>query len=300
MDGDLTRSARRFQTGVELLRAGRWPEGWPMLEERVRLAPDLVPPGPTSYPEWRGEPLEGRSILVWIEQGLGDQIMFGRFAGLLKARGAGQVTLVCRPPVAPVLATIPGVDAVIPIPVGAGAAIPRHQLWTRYFSLPWRLGITLETLPSAPYVQAPAARPQPDVQTPGRFGLVWRTSATGAVASAKTLPPALAERLGDLVGKEMACFGVHLWLAPALNIHRDIRCGLNFEYYSEDPFLAGQMGTAWVQGAQSAGAGSSLKHFAANSQEFQRRHGNIQLDERTQREIYLPAFEATVREAMTI
>ena len=150
MDGDLTRSARRFQTGVELLRAGRWPEGWPMLEERVRLAPDLVPPGPTSYPEWRGEPLEGRSILVWIEQGLGDQIMFGRFAGLLKARGAGQVTLVCRPPVAPVLATIPGVDAVIPIPVGAGAAIPRHQLWTRYFSLPWRLGITLETLPSAP------------------------------------------------------------------------------------------------------------------------------------------------------
>jgi len=193
MSGDLVRRGQRFRRGVELLRAGRWAEGWPLLEERTHLAPHLVPPGPASYPEWRGEPLEGRSILVWIEQGLGDQIMFGRFASLLKARGAGQVTLACRPPVAPVLATIPGVDAVIPIPVGGSAPVPRHQLWTRYFSLPWRLGITLETLPSAPYVRAPAARP-----ADGRFGLVWRTSATGAVAQAKTLPPDLAARLSRL------------------------------------------------------------------------------------------------------
>ncbi|MGA0605806.1 glycosyltransferase family 9 protein [Phenylobacterium sp. VNQ135] len=187
MDGE------RFQQGQALLREGRWAEGWPLLDTRVRLAPDLVPPGPATYPEWMGEPLEGRSILVWIEQGLGDQIMFGRFATLLKARGAGRVTLVCRPPVAPVLETIPGVDAVVAIPVNGSAPIPRHQLWTRYFSLPARLGITLETLPSDPYVRAPHPRPAGQ-----GFGLVWRTSVTGGVAHAKTLPEAQARRLAEL------------------------------------------------------------------------------------------------------
>jgi hypothetical protein len=184
---------KRFKQGVELLRQGRWAQGWPLLESRVRLSPDLIPPGPATYPEWRGEPLEGRSILVWIEQGLGDQIMFGRFARDLKARGAGKVTLVCRPPVAPVLATIDGVDAVIPVAVGGSAPIPRHQLWTRYFSLPWRLGVTVETLSGAPYVRAPNPRPP----RPG-FGLVWRTSATGKLAKAKALPEADARRLADL------------------------------------------------------------------------------------------------------
>lgn len=182
--------AERFKRGTKLLRQGRWTEGWPLLEPRVRLAPDLVPPGPATYPEWQGEPLEGRSILVWIEQGLGDQIMFGRFAADLKTRGAGKVTLVCRPPVAPVLATIPGVDAVIPVAPGQAAPIPRHQLWTRYFSLPWRLGVTPESLSGQAYVRA--ANPQPP--QPG-FGLVWRTSVTGLLAQSKALPEAEARRL---------------------------------------------------------------------------------------------------------
>lgn len=184
MDGE------RFQRGQDLLRQGRWVEGWPLLEARVRLAPDLVPPGPTTYPEWQGEPLEGRSILVWIEQGLGDQIMFGRFANDLKARGAGKVTLVCRPPVAPVLAAIAGVDAVIPVAPGGSAPIPRHQLWTRYFSLPRRLGVTLDALTGESYVRAA----NPRARRPG-FGLVWRTSATGVLARAKALPEPEARRL---------------------------------------------------------------------------------------------------------
>ncbi|MCR5873774.1 hypothetical protein LRS10_06040 [Phenylobacterium sp. J426] len=187
--------AHRFLQGQELLRQGRWAEGWPLLDARTRLAPDLVPPGPTTYPEWLGEPLDGRSILVWIEQGLGDQIMFGRFATMLKQLGAGKVTLICRPPAAPVLATISGVDEVIAIPVGGSAAIPRHQLWTRYFSLPERLGITLENLPAEPYVRAMRPRPW----QPG-FGLVWRTSVTGVVAPAKTLPEVEARRLVTLGG----------------------------------------------------------------------------------------------------
>ena len=86
-------------------------------------------------------------------------------------------------------------------------------------------------------------------------------------------------------------------LGPGVNIKRDPRCGRCFEYFSEDPFLAGEMGKAWVKGAQSTGAGTSLKHFAANNQEYKRFNGNSQLDKRTLREIYLPAFETVVKEA---
>ena len=72
---------------------------------------------------------------------------------------------------------------------------------------------------------------------------------------------------GRAIGEECLYLGSDVVLGPGVNIKRDPRCGRNFEYFSEDPFVAGQMGTAWVRGAQSAGAGASLKHFAANSQE---------------------------------
>ena len=118
-----------------------------------------------------------------------------------------------------------------------------------------------------------------------------------AVTSGASWDTELLRAEGQAIGEEGLSMGVDVVLGPGVNIKRDPRCGRNFEYFSEDPFLAGQMGTAWVQGAQSAGAGTSLKHFAANSQEFKRLNGNSQLDERTLREIYLPAFETTVREA---
>ena len=78
---------------------------------------------------------------------------------------------------------------------------------------------------------------------------------------------AFAERCGDVVGDEMERFGVHLWLAPALNIHRDIRCGRNFEYFSEDPLISGRFAAAITRGVQRhPGCGTTIKHFAANNQ----------------------------------
>ena len=85
----------------------------------------------------------------------------------------------------------------------------------------------------------------------------------------------LAEQLGDLVGDEMERFGIHLWLAPALNIHRDIRCGRNFEYYSEDPLISGKFAAAITRGVQRhPGCGTTIKHFAVNNQEYNRTGSN--------------------------
>ena len=87
-------------------------------------------------------------------------------------------------------------------------------------------------------------------------------------ALAQSWNPALAEACGDVVGEEMERFGVHLWLAPALNIQRDIRCGRNFEYFSEDPLISGKMAAALTRGVQKhPGRGATFKHFAANNQE---------------------------------
>ncbi len=118
-----------------------------------------------------------------------------------------------------------------------------------------------------------------------------------AVASGAGWDPALLEAEGRAIGEEGLAYGVDVVLGPGVNIKRNPLCGRNFEYFSEDPFLAGAMGTAWVRGAQRAGAGTSLKHFAANNQEYKRFNGNSQVDERTMRELYLPAFEAVVKQA---
>ncbi len=118
-----------------------------------------------------------------------------------------------------------------------------------------------------------------------------------AVTSGATWDRELLESEGRAIGEECLSLGSDVVLGPGVNIKRDPRCGRNFEYFSEDPYLAGQMGTAWVRGAQSTGAGTSLKHFAANNQEYKRFNGNSQLDERTLREIYLPAFETVVKAA---
>ena len=117
-----------------------------------------------------------------------------------------------------------------------------------------------------------------------------------AIAQSWNLP--LAEAFGDLVGKEMERFGVHLWLAPALNIHRDIRCGRNFEYYSEDPLIGGKFAAAITRGVQKhPGCGTTIKHFTVNNQEYNRIGVNSQVSERAMREIYLKGFEICVRES---
>ena len=94
----------------------------------------------------------------------------------------------------------------------------------------------------------------------------------------------------------MERFGVHLWLAPALNIHRSIRCGRNFEYYSEDPVISGEFAAAITRGVQAhPGCGTTIKHYAANNQELNRTQNNSQASERALREIYLKGFGIAVR-----
>lgn len=103
---------------------------------------------------------------------------------------------------------------------------------------------------------------------------------------------------GDIVGDEMERFGVHLWLAPALNIHRDIRCGRNFEYFSEDPLISGVFAAEITRGIQKhPGCGSTIKHFAANNQETKRNQSNSVVSERALREIYLRGFRICIQEA---
>ena len=108
----------------------------------------------------------------------------------------------------------------------------------------------------------------------------------------------LAKMCGDIVGDEMERFGVHLWLAPAMNIHRSIRCGRNFEYFSEDPVISGKMAAALTLGVQAHhGCGTTIKHYCANNQEANRYGNNSQVSERALREIYLKGFGICVRES---
>lgn len=117
-------------------------------------------------------------------------------------------------------------------------------------------------------------------------------------AVAQSFSVEFAEKCGDIVATEMKQYGVHLWLAPAMNIQRDIRCGRNFEYYSEDPVLSGEIAAAVTNGVQAHhGCGVTLKHFACNNQEFNRTQNNSKVSERTLREIYLKGFAISVRKS---
>ena len=108
----------------------------------------------------------------------------------------------------------------------------------------------------------------------------------------------LCRRCGDMIGEEMERFGIHLWLAPALNIHRLPLCGRNFEYYSEDPFISGKVTAAITQGVQAhPGRGVTIKHYACNNQETNRMLSNSIVGERALRDIYLKGFQIAVEES---
>lgn len=107
----------------------------------------------------------------------------------------------------------------------------------------------------------------------------------------------LVERIGKAIGKECQAEDVQIVLGPALNIKRSPLCGRNFEYFSEDPYLSGEIASSHIRGVQSEGVGTSVKHYAVNNQEYRRMSMNAALDERTLREIYLSGFEGAVRQA---
>src|SRR6266702_506428 len=120
---------------------------------------------------------------------------------------------------------------------------------------------------------------------------------TSGVGLAASWDPDLAKRLGISLGEDARARGVNFLLAPGVNIYRSPMNGRNMEYFGEDPYLAGRVAVGYINGIQSEGVSATVKHFAANNSEYDRHRINSIIDERTLHELYLPAFEAAVREA---
>jgi beta-glucosidase len=119
----------------------------------------------------------------------------------------------------------------------------------------------------------------------------------GGIGLAATWDPELAARIGATIGQDARARGVHFMLGPGVNIYRAPLNGRNFEYFGEDPFLASRIAVAYISGMQSQGVSATIKHFMGNNSEFDRHNTDSIIDERTMREIYLPVFEAAVKEA---
>lgn len=122
------------------------------------------------------------------------------------------------------------------------------------------------------------------------------TAYPASIALAASWNTELAGRFGTAMGRDARARGVHIVLAPGVNIYRAAQCGRNFEYFGEDPFLAGTMASDIIRGMQSQGVVATVKHYAVNNQEYDRNFTSSDLDERTLREIYLPAFKAAVQD----
>ena len=123
------------------------------------------------------------------------------------------------------------------------------------------------------------------------------TAMAGGIALAATWNPSLAERMGTELGRDARAKGVHFLLGPGVNIYRAPMNGRNFEYFGEDPFLASRIAVGYIKGVQSQGVSATVKHYMGNNSEFDRHNTDSIIDERTMREIYLPVFEAAVKEA---
>jgi beta-glucosidase len=155
-----------------------------------------------------------------------------------------------------------------------------------------RLGVPAITVSDGPHGVRRAA----DIHTLAAPSLPATCFPT-ASCLASTWNVDLLNELGQAIGEECIALNVDVVLGPSNNMKRTPLCGRNFEYYSEDPYLSGEMAASFINGVQSKGVGTSLKHYAANNQEYQRFTISAAMDERTLREIYLPAFELAVKKA---
>jgi beta-glucosidase len=153
-----------------------------------------------------------------------------------------------------------------------------------------RLGIPEMVVSDGPH----GVRRVPDVHALGAESLPATCFPT-ASALASTWDVELVHKMGQALGEEAIALNVDVLLGPGNNMKRTPLCGRNFEYFSEDPFLSGELAVGLINGIQSKGVGTSLKHYAANNQEYQRFVMSAEVDERTLREIYLPAFETAVK-----
>ncbi|MDX2110544.1 MAG: glycoside hydrolase family 3 C-terminal domain-containing protein [Verrucomicrobiota bacterium] len=137
----------------------------------------------------------------------------------------------------------------------------------------------------------------------GPVGVHWWTKESTAypalIALAASWDEALAYKMGEALGRDCRSRGVHILLAPGVNLYRSPLCGRNFEYLGEDPILSGKLATAYIRGVQDQGVAATVKHFAANFQEYDRHGISSDADERTLREVYLKAFEMAVKDGGT-
>ena len=184
-------AAANYNLGFLLLAMGQYAEGWRRCESRydVSVGESNVAIPDLPYPQWRGESLAGKSLLIWPEQGFGDYIQFVRYATLLKARGTSRLTLFCAPPLKELLKTVAGVDAVIT----DLAALPRHDYWSFPLSLPLHFLTTVDTIPhTLPYLHGLPARLQrwrDRLPTEGlKVGLVWKGSPAQKNDANRSLP----------------------------------------------------------------------------------------------------------------
>lgn len=156
-----------------------------------------------------------------------------------------------------------------------------------------RLGVAPIALTDGPH----GVRKPPSGNEVGLGNSLPATCFPTAVALASSWDTALVEEVGQAIAEECLALDVQVLLGPGVNIKRTPLGGRSFEYYSEDPVVAGEMGVAFVRGVQSKGVGTSLKHYACNNQEYERLTISAEVDPRTLREIYLPAFERVVKKA---
>jgi beta-glucosidase len=186
----------------------------------------------------------------------------------------------------------------LPISADQGAVEERVQIMMSKLSLEQKLDILAG--PKDMYIDAAPSIGMPRIKlSDGPAGVrVWgpATAYPAGIALAATWDSALVEEVGKALGRDARARGVHILLGPGMNIYRSPMGGRNFEYFGEDPLLASRIAVSYIRGVQSQGVVATAKHYIANDSEYNRHNVNAVVDERTLREIYLPPFEASVKE----